>query len=285
MLAWISRPSWPSILSNSYHRKNFPFFTHSLFANFSSVTSIYSHFSNMSQSALQDPVDLVQVNSPGHDTTNTERMPSPTPMSTQEDPPTSYQAQAVAHEPLGDSSTQPRSASPPALSSKTEIPSEAPTNTHAIPNGQNTQIDQTQLPQEDLGSSKDPLEAYDWAELEERFHAEMEKCANREDGIQKEFDEPLKVNFLLSTSYPARFTSRGVIMTSLYILTDIRSSKHGQPPAPCTKRGGRESGMLTPLCSKFFTHRCGTANNPKTTNPHGLCAAKRDDHGGEEDAL
>ena len=240
MLAWISQLSWPSILSDRNHRNSF-------FTQFPSVTSVSSHSSNMSQTTSQDPVDLVQTNGTGHDTTNTEPMPSPKPTSTQEDPPTSHQPQTVAHEPLEDSSTQPRSSSLPAPSSKTDISSETPTDTNAIPNGPDIQNGQAQLSQEDLGSSKDPLEAYDWAKLEERFHAEMGKYADREDGIQEEFDELLKVNLPLPTSFSARYTYRGVSMMSSYILTNIRSSKHGQPPAQCTKRTGRESGMLTLL--------------------------------------
>ena len=165
----------------------------------------------MSQTPSQDQVDLVQTNETDLNTTNTERMRSTTPTPTQEDPPTSHQPQAAAHEPSEDSSTQPRSSSPPAVpSSKTDISSEPPTDTQAIPNAQSTQIDETQLPHEDLelGNSKDPLETYDWAELEERFHAEMEKCANRENGIQEEFNELLKVNtlplnlFVLTEAYP-----------------------------------------------------------------------------------
>ena len=165
----------------------------------------------MSQTPSQDAVDLVQANGSGHDTANTERMPSPKPTSVQEDPPTSYQPQKVAQEPLEDSSTQTRSSSLPAPSSKTDIPSEAPTDTNAIPNEPDPQTDQAQLPQEDLGSSKDPLEAYEWTELEERFHAEMEKCADWEYGIQEEFDELLKVNLPLPTSCSARYTYSGCI--------------------------------------------------------------------------
>lgn len=177
----------------------------------------------MSQTPSQDPVDLVQTTDTNHDTTNTERLPSPTPGSTQEDllatntkrmpsstptptqedPPTSHQPQMVAHELSEASSTQPRSSPPPVPSSKTDIPSEAPPDTQDIPNSQTTQVEQTQppQPQEDLGSSKDPLETYDWVELEERFHAEIEKCANREERIQEEFDELLNVNLLPLTSF------------------------------------------------------------------------------------
>ena len=209
MLALISQFSWPSILSNTNHRNSF-------FAHFSPVTSVCSHFLNMSQTPSQDPVDLVQTNGTGDDTTHTERMPSPKPTLTQEQPPTSHQPQAVAHEPLEDSSTQPRSSSPPTLSSKTDISSEAPISSNAISNAQNPQIDQTQLPQEDLGSSKDPLEAYDWAELEDRFHVEMEKCANREDGIQEEFDELLKVILPLPTLFSALYTYRGASMMNIH---------------------------------------------------------------------
>ena len=198
MLDWISQFSWPSILFNTNPRNSF-------FAHFSSVTCISSHSSNMSQTPSQDPVDLVQTNGIGHDTANTERMPFPKPTSPQDQPPMSSQPQMVAHEPLEGSSTQPRSSSAPAPSSKTDIATETPTDTNAVPNSPNTQIDQAQLLQEDLGSSKDPLEAYDWAELEERFHAEMEKCANREDGIQEEFNELLKVTLLLPTPFSTRY--------------------------------------------------------------------------------
>ena len=177
----------------------------------------------MSQTPSQDQVDLVQTNGTGHDSTNTERMLSPKPMSTeeqpptstQEQPPTSSQPQTIAHEPLDDSSTQPRSSSLPASSSKTDISSEAPTDTNTIPNDPNTHIDQTQPPQEDLGSSKDPLEAYAWAELEERFHAEIEKCANQEDEIQGEFHELLRV----ICSYPsifAHYTSRAICTMTVH---------------------------------------------------------------------
>ena len=171
----------------------------------------------MSQTLSQDPVDLVQThNATGHDTINTEHTPSPKHTSIQEDPPTSYQPQTVAQEPLEDSSTQPRSSSLPAPSSKTDISSEALVSTNVIPNEPNPQTDQAQLPQEDLGSSKDPLEAYDWTALEERFHAEMEKCANREYGIQEEFDELLKVKLPLPTSCSVRYTYSGVFMMIVY---------------------------------------------------------------------
>ena len=220
----------------------------------------------MSQTPSRDPVDLVQTNNTGHENTsaecmhsqnptstpedppatNTKRMPSSTPTPIQEDPPTSHQPEVVAHEPSEDSSTHPRSSPPPLPSSKTDILSEPPTDTNAIANEQNPQIDQTQLPQDDLGSSKDPLETYDWAELEDRFHAEMKKCANRENGIQEEFKELLNVNLLLPASLI--YAPRGVFITTLPILTNISSSKHIQPPAPCTKSRGQESGMSTPLC-------------------------------------
>ena len=184
----------------------------------------------MSQTPSQDPVDLVQTNDTGHETTNTERMLSPNPTSThedppapntkripsstptqaQEDPPTSHQPEVVAHEPSEDSSTQLRSSPPPAVpSSRTDISSELPTDTNAIPNEQNSQINQTQLPQDDLGSSKDPLEPYAWVELEDWFHAEMDKCAMREEGIQEEFNELINVCSLLPTH-------RDVCITTIY---------------------------------------------------------------------
>lgn len=65
-------------------------------------------------------------------------------------------------------------------------------------NHQNGHNDQPSLQQEqDLGDSKDALEAYDWEELEERFHAEMEVCAKREKGIRDEFNELLEVSTIL----------------------------------------------------------------------------------------
>lgn len=84
-------------------------------------------------------------------------------------------------------------------SSKTDLPPEAPTDAQVIPNSQSLQTDQAKLSNEDLelGTSKDPLDAYDWAELEDWFHANMERCADRESGIQKEFNELLYVNLLL----------------------------------------------------------------------------------------
>ena len=171
----------------------------------------------MSQTPSQDQVDLVQTNGTGHDSTNTERMLSPKPMSTEEQPPTSTQEQppTIAHEPLDDSSPQPRSSSLPAPSSKTAISSEAPIDTDAVPNGPDTQTNQASLPQEDRGISKDPLEAYDWDELEERFHAEMEKCTNQEDEIQGEFHELLRV----ICSYPSNFahyTSRAICTMTVH---------------------------------------------------------------------
>ena len=179
----------------------------------------------MSQTASQDPIDLIQTNDTGNDTTNAEVIPLPNPVSaheetlatdnkripssiptpTQEDAPTSHQPQMVAHELSEDPSTQPRSSPPPVPSSKTDIPSEAPPETQDLPANEPTQFEQTQLPQpqEDLGSCKDPLETYAWVELEERFHAEMEKCANQESGIQEEFNKLLKVNLsTLTPSYP-----------------------------------------------------------------------------------
>ncbi|KAK0515845.1 hypothetical protein JMJ35_001879 [Cladonia borealis] len=148
----------------------------------------------MSQTPSQDPLDLIQTNDANHNATNTSRLPSPNPTPTQEQPLSNSQPQTVSHEPLSDFSPQPRSSSLPAPSSKTNISSKAPTSTNPIPNGPNIQPNQTQLPpQEDLDNSKDPLEAYDWAELEERFHAEMERCGLREDAIQVEFNELLKL--------------------------------------------------------------------------------------------
>ena len=238
MLAWISQPSWPSILSNTNHRNSF-------FDHCPIVTSISSHFSNMSQTPSQDQVDLVQTNGTGHDSTNTERTLSPKSTSTQEQPPTSSQPQTIAHEPSEDASTQPRSSSLLPPSSKTDISSETPTDTNAIPNGQNARLDQAQLPQEDLESSKDPLEAYDWEELEERFHTEMEKCANQEDEIQGEFHELLKV-ICSYPSNPAHYTYRGIFMMTPYMLTSTSSSKHIQPPAQYTKRTGQRNGTSTP---------------------------------------
>ena len=179
----------------------------------------------MSQTPSQDPIDLIQTNDTGNDTTNAEDMPSPKPISTQEatlatnakrmpsstptptqeDPPTSHQPQMVAHELSEDSSTQPRSSPPPVPSSKTDLPSEAPPDAQDIPNSQTTQVEQIQLPQPQealhLGTSKDPLDAYDWTEIEDLFQAAMEKCANRECGIQEEFDELLNVNLLPLTSF------------------------------------------------------------------------------------
>ena len=65
-------------------------------------------------------------------------------------------------------------------------------------NRQNGHKDQPSIQQEqDLGDSKDALEAYDWEEFEERFHAEMEVCAKREEGIQDEFNELLEVRIIL----------------------------------------------------------------------------------------
>ena len=172
----------------------------------------------MLQTPSQDPVDLVQANDTGQNPTTTGQMHSPNPKSTQEDPPatntklvpsstptptqddpqTSHQPEVIAHEPSEDSSTQPRSSPPLAVpSSKTDISSEPPIDAQACPNTQDTQLDQTQLPQDNLGSSKDPLDTYDWTELEDRFHAEMEKCANREIGIQEEFNELINVCSLL----------------------------------------------------------------------------------------
>ncbi|KAL8826745.1 MAG: hypothetical protein Q9191_003613, partial [Dirinaria sp. TL-2023a] len=50
------------------------------------------------------------------------------------------------------------------------------------------------MPEDDtLGSSKDPLEEYSWAELEERFAARMEECGLKEVEIWKEFQEWLEV--------------------------------------------------------------------------------------------
>lgn len=50
------------------------------------------------------------------------------------------------------------------------------------------------MPEDDtLGSSKDPLEEYSWAELEERFAARMEECRLKEEEIGKEFQEWLEV--------------------------------------------------------------------------------------------
>ena len=216
MLAWIFQPSWPSTLSNTNYINSF-------FDHCPIITSISSHFSNMSQTPPQDQVDLVQTNGTGHDTSNTERMPFPKPISTEEQPPTSTQEQppassqpqTVAHEPLDDSSKQPRSSSLPPPSSKTDISPEAPIDTDAIPNGPDTQTNQAQLPQEDLGSSKDPLEAYDWDELEERFRTEMEKCANQEEEIQGEFHELLKV-ICSYPSNPAHYTHRGICTVTVH---------------------------------------------------------------------
>lgn len=50
------------------------------------------------------------------------------------------------------------------------------------------------MPEDDtLVSSKDPLEEYSWAELEERFAAQMEECRLKEVEIGQEFQEWLEV--------------------------------------------------------------------------------------------
>jgi histone deacetylase complex regulatory component SIN3 len=80
-------------------------------------------------------------------------------------------------------------------SSKTDASPHITNHNALTSNNQTGQNDQPPPPQEQNPSdAKDALETYDWEQLEERFHAEMEVCEKREDGIQEEFHELLDVS-------------------------------------------------------------------------------------------
>ncbi|KAL2041560.1 hypothetical protein N7G274_005942 [Stereocaulon virgatum] len=148
----------------------------------------------MSPSPSQEQLDASKPNGSDQDNADNERIPPQTPTSAQPAHETETQPASDTHDPSSHSSPQHRSSSVQPPSSKTDLSSHI-TNNNALPsNTQTGQNDQHLPPQEqDLGGAKDALEAYDWEHLEDRFHAEMEVCGKREEGIQEEFNELLEV--------------------------------------------------------------------------------------------
>ena len=61
---------------------------------------------------------------------------------------------------------------------------------------------QTELPQQDTqqtlsteqGDPKEPIQGFDWDELEKRFHSKMVECKHIEDEIYEEFNNLLEVS-------------------------------------------------------------------------------------------
>jgi len=164
-----------------------------------------SHSQDENDASKSNSIDALKVNNQDRDNTqvsrDNDRVPSPTPPSAQpgQAPGSQPLPAPKATNPSDQPSPQHRSSSVPARSQK---PNEVPRNPDrfkAMSNGQNGQINGNQPlsppqgPEPDLGSSKEGLEAYDWDELEERFHAEMGKCEEVEKGIQREFDDLLEV--------------------------------------------------------------------------------------------
>ncbi|KAL2058605.1 hypothetical protein ABVK25_001333 [Lepraria finkii] len=197
MPTWLSQPSsWLSMFFNLHqgHEAQTSSLSHRLPPiSISSSTSRLSIFSPMSSFPSQDQADALKPKDTEPHHANNERMPSPTPTSTQGPPAENIPIQRSTQAPSEHSSPQHRSSSVQPPGSKTAA-SPLISNTGATVNGQDGHNDQLLPPcEQSLGDSKDALEAYDWDELEERFHAKMEVCAKREEGIQEEFNELLEV--------------------------------------------------------------------------------------------
>ncbi len=76
----------------------------------------------------------------------------------------------------------------PSLSTESES---AQSTTNGAQNGQDR--DQVGDGEAVVGPSKDPLEGFDWDELDERFAAAMDRFRKEEEDVQEEFREWLKV--------------------------------------------------------------------------------------------
>jgi hypothetical protein len=173
----------------------------------SSTSSIMSqsHSQDENDASKSNSTDALKANNQDRDNTqasrDNDRVPSPTPPSAQPGQAPSNQPLLApkATNPSDQPSPQHPSPSVPACSQKPDEVPRNPDSSKAMSNGQNGQISGNQSrpspqgPEPDLGGSKDALEAYDWDELEERFHAEMGKCEEVEKGIQSEFDDLLEV--------------------------------------------------------------------------------------------
>lgn len=133
---------------------------------------------------------------------DTDRIDSPTPPSAQAGHLPSNQPLPITRStnPSRQSSPEHRSSSVPALGQKDTKSLLLMEKASDMANSQGPESNghppPPQEPEPDLGSSKDSLEAYDWDELEQKFHIEMEKCEEVEKGIQGEFDELLEVSML-----------------------------------------------------------------------------------------
>ena len=155
----------------------------------------------MSPSPSQEQPDASKPKGPApNDNMENDQMPSPPPTSAQEPPTKLTQPSPTTQDPSNHSPPPHRSSSVQPPSFTTDASALISQNASISTNGRNPQSksiqnDQASLQQgQDIGVSKDALEAYDWDALEEKFHAEMEICAKREVEIQAEFDELLHVS-------------------------------------------------------------------------------------------
>lgn len=232
MRNWLSRvSSWPNLFNLAQGRQN-SLFHHSIyscepFVSFKSSSDLsrlsamsQSHPQNQNSTSKPDNTDASKVNS-DHDETqaskentpalnNKERVPSPTPQSAQ-----------ASHLPSSQSLPTTKSTNLSGQSSPEHCSSSVPAPNHDaneaprlldkasdMPNDRNSQGDRYQSPpppqepEPDLGSSKEPLEAYHWDELEQRFYTEMTGCEEVEKGIQSDFDKLLEVSSLLCCLLP-----------------------------------------------------------------------------------
>jgi len=166
------------------------------------------HSQDQNDASKPNDEDASKVNNNDQENTqetkDNDHMPDPTPTSAQAEhiPRSQPLPTQKPTKPSRPSSPQHRSSSFPAPSPKTDEAPRKPDDTKSMPTGQIRPKGQTnaqklppppQEPEPGLGNFKDALEAYDWDELEERFHAEMERCEEVEKGVQEEFDELLEV--------------------------------------------------------------------------------------------
>ncbi|MCJ1272747.1 hypothetical protein MMC21_000534 [Puttea exsequens] len=116
----------------------------------------------------------------------TDRTPSPTPAPAQAPPATVPEPPPTPQQNPSDTIDASSSIPNPELSSTTL------SYTPPQDNGQPATHSSSPL-QANLGSSKEPLEKYDWDELEARYYAELEKCDEGEKAIQEDFRELIEL--------------------------------------------------------------------------------------------
>ena len=163
----------------------------------------------MPEPLYQDPKDTLPLNS-DEDLFKDfkDRIPEPTPTSAQiESQPSSHPLPTLRiTDQTNQQSLQHRSSSMEAPQRKPGEPHQDTGFENNMPDFQKRPVNghkpvsSSQELEPKLGNSKDALEAYDWNELEEKFHREMGQCDNLEKDIQNEFDDMLEVSLVLLCS-------------------------------------------------------------------------------------